>query len=66
MCIDWRISSGASQILAIAVWNVPIGVDVSLGQSKIDDEHHVAVLPFAHQEVVRLYVLKMLFALMEK
>lgn len=58
MGIDTRIAGGSRQVLVLTVWDmeVGLGVTVLLRQAKIDDIDLVAPLSDAHQEVVRLDV----------
>ena len=56
MSIDTGITCSASQVLVLTVWNmeVGLGVTVLLGKTKVDDIDLVATLANPHQEVVGL------------
>src|SRR5689334_6030145 len=56
MRVDRCITSGASQVLVLAVWNVQmsLGVTVLLCKTEIDDVDLVSALANPHQEVVGL------------
>lgn len=58
MGIDACITSGARQVLVLTVWDVKVGLGVTvlLGQAKIDHVDLVPTLTDAHQKVVRLDV----------
>ena len=58
MGIDAGITSGTRQILVLAVWNVEVGlwVTIFLSKSKVDDINLVAPLANAHEEVVRFNI----------
>lgn len=56
MGVDRSITGSTSQVLVLSVWDVEmgLGVTVLLGQTKIDNVDLVATLSDAHEEVVGL------------
>lgn len=56
MGVDRSITGSTRQVLVLSVWDVEMGlwVTVLLGQTKIDHVDLVATLSDAHEEVVRL------------
>ncbi len=58
MRVDGGIASGTSQVLVLAVWDVQVGLGITvlLGKTEIDDVDLVSALADAHQEVVGLDV----------
>ncbi len=56
MSVDTGITGGTSQVLVLSVWNVEMGlrVTVFLSQTKVNDIDLVAALADAHQEVIWL------------
>lgn len=58
MGIDTRVTSGSGQILVLTVWDMEMGLGVTilLGQPKVNDINLVPPLSDTHQEIVRLYI----------
>lgn len=58
MGVDTSVSGCACQVLVLSVWNVEVGLGVSvlLSQAEIDDIDLVASLANTHQEIVWLDV----------
>lgn len=58
MGVDRGIAGSAGQVLVFPVGDVLVcaGIAVLLGQAEVNDVHQVALLPQAHEEVVRLHV----------
>ena len=58
MGVDAGVASSTRQVLVLAVWNVEVGlrITVLLREAKVDDVDLVTTLTNAHQEVVRLDV----------
>lgn len=56
--VDGGVAGSAGQVLVFPVGDVLVraGVPVLLGQAEVDDVHQVALLPQAHEEVVRFDV----------
>ena len=56
--VERGVARRAREVLVLPVRNVDVRalVDVALGQTEVDDVHQVALLPEAHEEVVRLDV----------
>ncbi len=58
MGVDACITSSASQVLVLTIWDMEVGlrVTVFLGQSKINHVDLVPALSNTHEEVVRLNI----------
>ena len=58
MGVDACITSSTGQILVLTVWDMEVGlrVTVFLGQSKINHVDLVPALSNAHEEIVRLNI----------
>lgn len=56
MGVDGGITGSASQVLVLSVWDVEVGLGITvlLGKTKIDNVDLVSTLPNAHKEVVGL------------
>jgi hypothetical protein len=56
MRVDWRIAGSASQVLVLAIWNVQVGLGITvlLGETEIDNVDLVPTLSDAHQEIIGL------------
>ena len=56
MSVDAGIAGGTSQVLVLSIWDVEVGLRITilLGQAKINHIDLVAALANAHEEVVRL------------
>jgi len=56
--VDTGVSSSASQIFVLLVWNMlmRLAISIPLGQPKVDQMNDVALSAQAHQEVLRLDV----------
>ena len=58
MGVDACITSSTSQVLVLTIWNMEVGlrVTVFLGQSKINHVDLVPALSDTHEEIVRLNI----------
>ena len=56
--VDGGITGSSSQVLVLAVWNVEVGLGVTvlLGETEIDNVDLISTLANAHQEIVGLDV----------